>query len=1117
MRATPPLPPFEAEGSEDDDDDSPAHALHRAARTGDVAAIRTLLDSASIAGSSVVAALLSGSDKSGETPLRAAAVAGELRACRAIISAGATIDDDAISATRMASQYDVLLHFLGRTQPPSHCTTARRDRKREMIVIELAKTERQYVEGLATLIDEVIGPCMRHAAAKAAIIEALDAVVKQYAAGSRTESMGPIPSSRSSADPWADQDGGGGSRPRTPTPGAEAFFMNSQLGRHSIGRNSFADVIAMRTSLGKGRPDEDAANAKANERLSAALKRTAVSARAEVVELFDLEADFDPDAWPSLDQVKVLSGQVEQLYRIHLNLLEMVDARIKTWTPVSMIGDIFVRFSPLLQFLYIDHIETQEQATRLLNAARQYHRFLPKEGRAADDKSSFIGFIRWTECTLLRRPVESMLASPFQRPMRYRLLLEELLKYTLPDEPDAKESLVKPTPRGLDGDAGKAAKAAKAKAAAMKSNAEGGAAAAAAAAAGAGAGAEPVVRTLSVNLAHTTRPSVVAALNAVGRLCDGMNEGLRHLHVVQLEKSLLPPQQITAPGRYVILEEDVSIAGGSAIAFLSQQLAHEHSASGEIGDEGEPFGSISTVQNPHFQNWEDLKEGDGTKRVSAGRRISLLHKKSMDRVKSHVKKVKNQVKNVKKRRKSSTRSLSMRIKGKLSILTEDGSGSSGGSGPLSPKIMLLSPKNFGNIRTWHIALLSDMLILAVDPDTAEGAMSADRGSSLQRGLLQSLRPPSITRSSLGDLFGKKKSPVGGGLNQEDDAFEVLAPPLLMHLVSSPLRKTEIVAMEPGQLCIKLSLAQNGSYDDGIDDAEGDSVSSPSAGSPSAGASTDVVAGDGDGGDDTSPRAAHPFSPKGHKAAWSGLKRSLKRGHKRSMSLGRKPVVPKIVYDLDSEAEVKVDVIVEFDDDIDRDNWVAKFNDAKAKYTKLMIRRRRSNRKRRISVGDVDGNSVEEDAECEAMIGMDMERQRQTRALISKLKALAAMSHRAVAARLVANEYELIVATKLHDMWRSQRRVLADNSYEPRIKLLDGVAYDIANLSFVELPEHYQVSNAHAASSACGEVVKAIAKLIPLNDFFIEIASCEQHKVWIADNSAWAAAEQLVTYEQVRRV
>ena len=41
-----------------------------------------------------------------------------------------------------------------------------------------------------------------------------------------------------------------------------------------------------------------------------------------------------------------------------------------------------------------------------------------------------------------------------------------------------------------------------------------------------------------------------------------------------------------------------------------------------------------------------------------------------------------------------------------------------------------------------------------------------------------------------------------------------------------------------------------------------------------------------------------------------------------------------------------------------------------------------------------------------------------------------------------------------------------------------------------------MSNAHAASSACGEVVKALAKGRRLDAAFVEDASCEQHKVWI---------------------
>ena len=136
---------------------------------------------------------------------------------------------------------------------------------------------------------------------------------------------------------------------------------------------------------------------------------------------------------------------------------------------------------------------------------------------------------------------------------------------------------------------------------------------------------------------------------------------------------------------------------------------------------------------------------------------------------------------------------------------------------------------------------------------------------------------------------------------------------------------------------------------------------------------------------------------------------------------------------------RITLNVEFGSDIDRDNWVAKFRDAKSSNVKDAAKRKRRAAKRRRSLGgEKEQNDEGDGVEGKREFGIRMERMRQTRALISKLKALSQMSHRAVAARLVANEYELTVATKLHDMWRSQRRVLADGSYEPRIKLLDGV-------------------------------------------------------------------------------
>ena len=192
-------------------------------------------------------------------------------------------------------------------------------------------------------------------------------------------------------------------------------------------------------------------------------------------------------------------------------------------------------------------------------------------------------------------------------------------------------------------------------------------------------------------------------------------------------------------------------------------------------------------------------------------------------------------------------------------------------------------------------------------------------------------------------------------------------------------------------------------------------------------------------------AARAFAESGgapsptEKAAGHWLSRLGKKGKKEKR--GSTDGAPIVVFDMEGEdgMTARITLNVEFGSDIDRDNWVAKFRDAKSSNVKDAAKRKRRAAKRRRSLGgEKEQNDEGDGVEGKREFGIRMERMRQTRALISKLKALSQMSHRAVAARLVANEYELTVATKLHDRWRSQRRVLADGSYEPRIKLLDGV-------------------------------------------------------------------------------
>ena len=111
-------------------------------------------------------------------------------------------------------------------------------------------------------------------------------------------------------------------------------------------------------------------------------------------------------------------------------------------------------------------------------------------------------------------------------------------------------------------------------------------------------------------------------------------------------------------------------------------------------------------------------------------------------------------------------------------------------------------------------------------------------------------------------------------------------------------------------------------------------------------------------------------------------------------------------------------------------------------------------------------------------------------------------------------YWKALASQLHDLWRSSRARLTDGSYEPRPKLVDGEWFDIANLTYAELPEHFQRSNQESAQCACKEVMNAIAGGRELDEVFVEAASVVQHDNWMRVNGEWADASLMVEYDML---
>ena len=113
-----------------------------------------------------------------------------------------------------------------------------------------------------------------------------------------------------------------------------------------------------------------------------------------------------------------------------------------------------------------------------------------------------------------------------------------------------------------------------------------------------------------------------------------------------------------------------------------------------------------------------------------------------------------------------------------------------------------------------------------------------------------------------------------------------------------------------------------------------------------------------------------------------------------------------------------------------------------------------------------------------------------------------------------------LAARIHEDWRRNRGALADGRFVQRIKTIDGVEHDIANLDFVDLPEVMQASNLRAARDAGSAIDAAIAAGIPLDRKFIESASKLQHIQWMefdlnltgGDPARGFNAEQHVPYE-----
>lgn len=117
-------------------------------------------------------------------------------------------------------------------------------------------------------------------------------------------------------------------------------------------------------------------------------------------------------------------GNIELIHNLHLELLKTLEARMAEWTPLQVVGDIFVQYAPFFK-LYTQYCSGYAGALDTLQALRR-------------SDAAFARFLKTAQEDPIAQnlDINSFLIMPVQRIPRYSLLLEELLKVTPDTHPD---------------------------------------------------------------------------------------------------------------------------------------------------------------------------------------------------------------------------------------------------------------------------------------------------------------------------------------------------------------------------------------------------------------------------------------------------------------------------------------------------------------------------------------------------------------------------------------------------------------------------------------------------------------------------------------------------------
>ena len=94
-----------------------------------------------------------------------------------------------------------------------------------------------------------------------------------------------------------------------------------------------------------------------------------------------------------------------------------------------------------------------------------------------------------------------------------------------------------------------------------------------------------------------------------------------------------------------------------------------------------------------------------------------------------------------------------------------------------------------------------------------------------------------------------------------------------------------------------------------------------------------------------------------------------------------------------------------------------------------------------------------------------------------------------------DRYQAELAARIHDDWRRNRGTSSHGVYVARIKVVEGIECDIANMTFEELPLSFQQINLVSARHACDIIDSAIVSGTALDRTFIERTAEQLHIAW----------------------